>query len=233
MHTGPLGMIGGAIAGGMGMGQGSEQDQQRRAVLQTYQGLLDPGIPEPQARLAAISPEYGKEIAKALGPQTAENLGQGYIRNPRTGEVTRAYTPEQHDNFVVVQTGEDGLGRKTFAKMNKATGEQTPITAAADAGGTGGGLGNMDLTGKEYLASMPIETVRKIQLMQSLAMNSARAVGGAAAVAPAANKTRPNRRLGALGCMPTAIRRIGRRATAATSRTSTTARSRTNAGSRR
>jgi hypothetical protein len=144
---------GGTLAGAASGQFDDPQSIQHRQLQQQYQALV-PVLGQQGAMLAVLNPEAGKTlIASALGPHNAENLGQGYIRDPQTGKVTRAYVPEQNDNFVTVQTGEDGLGKKTFSKMNKATGEMTPIAAAP--GADTGGYGDMSKTGDAYLATLP------------------------------------------------------------------------------
>ncbi len=57
-HTGPIGAILGGIAGAAGMGTGNPAQV-------TYQALLRAGVPEPQARAAAVNPEILKVIAPA------------------------------------------------------------------------------------------------------------------------------------------------------------------------
>jgi hypothetical protein len=115
----------GSIAAGV-TGQRNDPQGQQEALLQAQYRALIPILGEQKARLAVVSPEAGKLLlAQALG----------------------------NDQYSVVQTGENDLGRKTFEVFNKKTGEHTPIAgAAADAGG---GLGNMELSGKEYLATLP------------------------------------------------------------------------------
>jgi len=137
MAGGPLGMLGGAITGAMGMGQGTDLDQQRRAVQQTYQSLIDAGVPEPKARLAAISPEYGKTlVAEALSNK------QKYVK-----------------------IGQDGLGREQYGFVDETnqTVNGKPISALPQ--DSSGGLGNMDLTGKAYLASLPKAQANIVQQM--------------------------------------------------------------------
>lgn len=133
LQGGPLGLLGGAIAGGIGLGQGTEQEQQahqQRALIQAhYTALVNAGVPPQKAMLAAISPEAAKKIVD-------EQFGS--------------------DNFSVAQTGENDLGRKTYQVFNKKTGEFRPIPGSADTGAaSAGGLGDMSKTGPEYLASLP------------------------------------------------------------------------------
>jgi hypothetical protein len=145
----------------------AEAQKQQQAQLQLqHAALVNAGLSPQEATIAVLNPDAGKAlIAQKFGPQTVTSLGHGYIAD-KSGKVTRAYTPEQNDNFVTVQTGEDGLGKKTFSKMNKATGEMTPIANASggDAGG-GIGLGDMTKTGMEYLATIPPAQRGTVQAM--------------------------------------------------------------------
>jgi len=141
----------------------STQQRQLQQQQNAYAGM---GFSPQEATGMAINPEFAKAlIAQKFGPQAVQNLGQGYVAD-KNGKITRAYTPEQNDNFVTVQTGEDGLGRKTFSKMNKATGTMTPI-----ASGPGGaepnssGLGDMTKTGAEYLATLPPDLAGRVKAM--------------------------------------------------------------------
>lgn len=143
---------------------GVAQQQMQKAENLTAMALRQRNIDEPTIQAAINNPEMLKTLlTQVYGPQTVQSLGNGYVAD-KNGKITRAYEPEQKDNFVVVQTGEDGLGRKTFAKMNKATGEQTPINAS-EASSAGGGLGDMNKTGAEYLATLPKERAGIVQGM--------------------------------------------------------------------
>src|SRR5581483_5748274 len=126
IQGGPLGLLGGAIAGGLGMGQGTPLQQQQNAAQQKYQALIAAGIPQQKALVAATDPEAAKTI------------------------LTEAFGK---DKFSVVQTGENGLGVKRYEIFNPATGEHKPIAPVTS--DESGGLGNLNLTGKDYLASIP------------------------------------------------------------------------------
>lgn len=148
---------GGSLYGAI-VGAPDDPVSKQKAVLQQqYAALIGAGMSPQQATLAVLNPEAGKTlITQAFGPHNAENLGQGWIRDPMTGKVSRAYTPEQNDSFSMVQTGEDSLGRKTFSKLNKATGEMTPIAGAAGTDPNDNGLrGDASKTGQAYLDSLP------------------------------------------------------------------------------
>jgi hypothetical protein len=145
---------GGSLYGAI-TGQPDDPQSKQQATLRAqYAALVAAGLTHQQAVASVLDPEAGKLIlAQQFGPKTLTSLGEGYVTD-KNGNVTRAYTPDTKDNFVTVQTGESGTGTKSFSKMNKATGELTPI-AGAPGGDTGGGIGDMSLTGPAYLASVP------------------------------------------------------------------------------
>lgn len=137
---------------------------QRQDAQKQFAALVTAGFSPQDAQIGALDPEARKVmIAQKFGPQTVTSLGQGYVAD-RNGKVTRAYTPEQNDNFVTVQTGEDGLGKKTFSKMNKATGAMTPIAPAPGADAAGG-FGDTTKTGAEYLATLPPDVAGRVKAM--------------------------------------------------------------------
>jgi hypothetical protein len=150
------GLLSAIVNGATGFATGQRTDPaglQQQSVQQTYQSLIAAGVPEPKARLAAINPEYGKTIvADTLGPQTLTPLGEGYVAD-RSGNIKRAYEPGE--KFQIAKGGQDGLGRETSIVFNKSTGEYKPVTVPGADGAQSGGIGNLDLTGKEYLASIP------------------------------------------------------------------------------
>jgi hypothetical protein len=157
-HGGNLvGSIVAAVTGKRNDAVGVATDQASQVANMTARVLIAKGV-DPQIALAAVQPGNKEALdtlwKQAFGPQTLTSLGEGYVTD-KNGKVSRAYTPDTKDNFGMVQTGEDGLGRKTFQKLNKATGEMTPISGAASGGDTGGGLGDMNKTGAEYLATVP------------------------------------------------------------------------------
>ncbi|MCC8954104.1 hypothetical protein H8B02_11720 [Bradyrhizobium sp. Pear77] len=155
---------GGSIYGAVTGTPDDAKSVQQRLLLQQAQALVNAGMSPQQAQAAVLNPEAGKTlIAQKFGPQTLTPLGQGYVAD-RNGKVTRAYTPEQNDSFSIVQTGQDGLGNKTFARMNKATGAMTPLAAAPGATNSGG-LGDMSKTGAEYLATLPPDVAGRVKAM--------------------------------------------------------------------
>lgn len=155
---GLIGSVVAAVTGQRNDPQAELQAQQQKQLQQLASALTNAGIPQQQAiqlaTIHAIDKEAGKTlIEKALGPNTVQSLGEGYVYNPKTGKTERAYTPEQKDNFGIVQTGENGMGGKTFQKMNKSTGDMTPIPVAH--GADTGDYGDMSKTGDAYLATLP------------------------------------------------------------------------------
>lgn len=133
-------------------GQRADAQGLQQQTLRAQYEALRPILGDQKALLAAINPEAGKAlIAEALGPKTLTPLGEGYVAD-KQGNVRRAYEPGEKNK--VVQTGQDGLGRQTYSVFNPSDGSIKPVAAPAG-NDSGGGLGNMDLTGKEYLASIP------------------------------------------------------------------------------
>ncbi len=156
---------GGSLYGAINGSFDDPKSVQQAQLKQQYASLVGAGLTPQQATLAVLNPEAGKLIvSQALGPKTVQPLGEGYVAD-KDGTIRRAYTPDTKDNFVTVQTGEDGLGRKSFSKMNKATGETTPIGAAPGTDSGGGGLGDTSKTGAEYLATLPPELAGRVKAM--------------------------------------------------------------------
>jgi hypothetical protein len=162
------GLIGSIVAAATGQRNDPQAElrvQQQKQVQQLSAALTGAGIPQEKAQqlamIHAIDKEAGKAlIEKALGPPQA---APEYGWDSKTGKAVHLYTPEQKDNFSVIQTGENGLGGKTFQKMNKATGDMTPIaTAPSDASA---GLGDMSKTGAEYLATLPPDLAGRVKAM--------------------------------------------------------------------
>lgn len=135
---GLLGSVVAAVTGQRNDPQAEQLQQQQRLLQQRYLAFKAAGIPEQKAVLAAIDPESEKVI---VGDQ---------------------FGPDQ---YSVVQTGENALGGKSFQLFNKHTGDLKPIIGASSPGDAGAGLGNMDLTGKDYLASLPKAQANTVQGM--------------------------------------------------------------------
>jgi hypothetical protein len=125
----------GAVVGGVESGLGMQSPQQQLLQAQ-YSALIQSGLSPAKALLAITNPEAAKSIMPA-------QFG--------------------NDNFSVSQTGEDGMGRKTFEVFNKRTGEHQPINSGAS--NTSGALGDPNLTGDAYLASLPPEQAKVVKAM--------------------------------------------------------------------
>jgi hypothetical protein len=124
------GLISALVNGVTGLATGQRTDPQgmQAATLRSeYEALIASGVPEAKARLAVINPEFGKTI-----------VGEAFGK----------------DKFSVVKTGQNGLGQETYRVFNPATGQFQDMPKS-DNGPDESGLGNTNLTGKEYLATVP------------------------------------------------------------------------------
>jgi hypothetical protein len=127
----------------------------------TAKALLAKGV-DPQTVQAAVQPG-NTEMLKTL---ITQNFGQGshtqqtdkdgnvWDVNLQTGQKTISHAA-QNDSYSMVQTGENPMGGKTFTKLNKATGEETPPSGASGGAGSGGLIGDESKTGAAYLATVP------------------------------------------------------------------------------
>lgn len=138
---GLLGGISGLVTGQRDDPQADLQARQQAQLRQQFTALVNAGLSPQEATVAVLNPDAGKAI------------------------IAQKFTKPQNDSFSVVQTGEDGLGKKTFSKMNKATGEMTPIAAAPGADTNGGGFGDMSKTGAAYLATLPPQQAGIVKAM--------------------------------------------------------------------
>lgn len=154
---GLIGSIVAAVTGKRNDPEGVAQQQQAQIANMTAKALVNKGVSE-EVAIAAVQPGNAELLKHLLtqvyAPKTLTSLGEGYVAD-KEGNIKRAYTPDK-DNFQVVQTGEDGMGKKTFKQQNKATGEfrDIPGTAAGSTGADALG-GDMNKTGTEYLATVP------------------------------------------------------------------------------
>jgi hypothetical protein len=128
---------GGTILGALRGQPTDAHSVQLRQLQAQHDAFVGAGFTPQEAQLAVLGgPEVAKTlIARKFGPpQTAPEYGW----DPQTRKAVHLYTPEQKDNFQVVQTGENGMGGKSFSKMNKADGTMTPIAGAPGADANGG-----------------------------------------------------------------------------------------------
>lgn len=87
---------GGSVIGALTGNMTDPVSQAKKTQNLTLQALIQKGVDPTTAQAAAGNPELLKTlITQTYGPQTIENLGSGYIRDPRTGKVTRAYEPDE------------------------------------------------------------------------------------------------------------------------------------------
>ena len=136
MQGGPLGMIAGALGGAMGMGQGSAQDVQRQNLKAQYDALVP------------ILIQAGKT------PQQAASLAMLSVMNPKAAETI---LPENLSNKEQFKTLKDAMGVEHPAFVNPV--DQTINGKTVDEynkqSGSGAGLGDMNKSGPEYLATLP------------------------------------------------------------------------------
>jgi hypothetical protein len=134
------------------------QDQQQAQLQKKYAALVNAGVPQQQAMLAMLDPEAEKTIiARTFGPPQA---APQYVW--QNGKAVKTYDTDAKDNFDI-KTIKDGMGNETAVKINKATGETTPIPAAP--GASVGSLGDMTKTGEAYLATLPPQQAGIVKAM--------------------------------------------------------------------
>lgn len=166
------GLGAGIAEGGIGRGlelaasaQRYDQANRQKGTTQnaTFQALRAKGVSDADIAAAASSPEVMKAlVTQHYGKHPVQSIGNGYI--VQDGKVVKAYEPE--DKNKLVQIGEDGLGRKTFGVMNQVTGEIKPYIPPADnTVPQANPLGNTDLKGEEYLASLPSDKASIVKQM--------------------------------------------------------------------
>jgi hypothetical protein len=94
---GLLGSIVASITGQRNDPLAQVQQQQQQVGNVTARALIGKGV-EPQVAIAAVQPGNGEMLKQLVdqyfGPSQIDNLGSGYIRDKRSGKVTRAYEPD-------------------------------------------------------------------------------------------------------------------------------------------
>jgi len=143
----PGGLIGKILGGVTGFATGQRTDpigvQQQNLNAQfqaTRQALIDSGMSAAQAHSAAL--------LSVLNPKANEKI------------MDQQYGA---DNWEVKQTGENGLGAKTYQMFNKKTGEFRDIPQSGNV--AGGGIGDMSKSGAEYFATLPKQVQGTVQGM--------------------------------------------------------------------
>lgn len=134
---GPLGLIGGAIAGGLGMGQGNPQDIARQNMKAQYDALrqtlqqsgMSPQEAASKAMLAVINPEAGKTI-----------LSEALTNKEKYGVVSE--DPLQGKRYGFINERDQTINGKPIgqAGTEAASGGLGALQAAQNAGVTGEAL---------------------------------------------------------------------------------------------
>lgn len=137
-HNGPLGMLIGGVAGGMGMGQGSELAQRQRALQQKYYALV-PILGEQKAQLAVLGGADAEKqlLADALGKTYGfTTLPDGTVvrQDPKTGTVEPVYQGGAKPTFGVI--GEQEGGGKQYGWIDSGKRTVTPLQGGTDRGDT-------------------------------------------------------------------------------------------------
>jgi hypothetical protein len=126
-------------AGGGLIGSLLGDTTQQKNLTAQYHALIAAGVPQPKALLATINPEFAKTIV----PEALSNKQKFVQLKDAMGAEKPAFVDE------TAQT----VNGQPIADYNK---QQAATT---------GGLGNLDLTGKDYLASIPVAQRGTVQGM--------------------------------------------------------------------
>ncbi len=107
--SGSKGLFPSLLNGMQGFAAGQRVDPQALQQTATVQALRAKGVSDDAIRAGLGNPEIMKQLVTQLGPQSVDNLGDGYIRDRSTGKVTRAYTPEKSPTSIgegyIIQNG--------------------------------------------------------------------------------------------------------------------------------
>lgn len=143
---------GGLIGGIASLFDGKLHGSQAQRLVQqnmTFQALTKAGV-DPQVAQAAMQPGNG-ELLKSLftqlsqGRHTTQTDKDGNLFDIGPDGKMTSVLAAQKDNWVPFQSGEDGMGGKTFKLYNHATGEIKDIPkTAGDAPVTGGAQSIVD-----------------------------------------------------------------------------------------
>jgi hypothetical protein len=91
LHNGPIG----ALAGGIGAAAGM-QDPSVSAKNLTARALLAKGVDANDVQAALSQPHLMEALIKQhYGPKNIQSIGEGFVYDPQSGKVVRAYTPEK------------------------------------------------------------------------------------------------------------------------------------------
>jgi len=122
-------------------------------LLGGIEGLITGQRTDPQAIAQQKMQAQYQALVPVLGPQKALIA----VINPDVGKALLQDALVNKDKYSVVTTGKDAMGAETKKVFNSTTGtfQDIPKTAADTAAAANSGLGNMNLTGQDYLASLP------------------------------------------------------------------------------
>jgi len=145
MQGGPLGLLTGAIAGGLGMGQGNELDIARQNQQAQYQAFIGAGMTPQNAMLAVLNPEAGKTlINEALtNKEKYQKIGVDAFGNENYGFVNER---DQTINGRPIGQGEAGASPMSGGFL-------APGVKSIDS----------SLTGKDYLGQFSPEIQAAVQ----------------------------------------------------------------------
>lgn len=116
----------------------------------------------PKGQQAAAMAEYKGLVERA---QQANDPMRALDMQAKQIAIKKAQNDldKPSDKMQVVKIGQDSLGREQYGIFNKSDGSIKPYTPPN--GGTPDPLGNTDLSGKDYLATLPKEQANTVQLM--------------------------------------------------------------------
>jgi hypothetical protein len=115
------GLIPSLVNGISGFATGQRTDPAGVAMSANVKALQQAGVNPVAIQAAQGDPEKMNMLFKqAFGSHPAENLGSGYIRDPVSGKVTRAFEPDEKFQHVAVKNPD---GSETPQSFNASTGQ--------------------------------------------------------------------------------------------------------------
>jgi hypothetical protein len=132
LHTGPIGALIGGIGSAMGMQNPAQQNL--RAQFDSLRQALITNGETPQAAAS-------KAMIAAMNPEAAKTI------------IPELFTTKEK----FTKTGVDGLGKETYGFVNERDQTINGKSLTASNAQSGGGLGDMNKSGAEYLATLPKE----------------------------------------------------------------------------
>lgn len=143
-----------------GFGSGGRSGGFLGALNGGFSGALSGQSSDPRAIAQQNLKAQYESLVPMLGPQKAMLA----VMNPEAGKTLLQEALTNKEKWG--KTGQDGLGREQYGFINErdqtVNGKPVSQQPASDASG---GLGNMDLTGKDYLDTVPKAQANIIQSM--------------------------------------------------------------------